>query len=224
MNSTQASSSNPSKKIKLTIIPPRQLLVNICSDEDVTTTPSPTTTSSSPFPPNAPSKTLSTNQISSSQENTSSSSQSSEIVHSAKEAKKFCMVQGEVDFESLKFLQLQLFRSLEDWEISSLQFMQCSQEYMNDLEEEYQARALLAKSKRFFKKGIQRFSSAKETDQTECHKCGKKGHFVRDCSSKASVPSYQSPFQPKLLHSSEHKPELRHTKDFEASTTKSKLN
>ncbi|GJW17380.1 reverse transcriptase domain-containing protein [Tanacetum coccineum] len=53
----------------------------------------------------------------------------------------------------------------------------CSQEYMNDLEEEYQARALLAKSKRFFKKGIQRFSSAKETDQTECHKCGKKGHF-----------------------------------------------
>ncbi|GKE90561.1 hypothetical protein Tco_1571656 [Tanacetum coccineum] len=76
MNSTQASSSNPSKKIKLTIIPPRQLFVNISSDEDVTTTPSPTTTSSSPFPPNAPSKTLSTNQISSSQENTSSSSQS----------------------------------------------------------------------------------------------------------------------------------------------------
>nr|GEY51847.1 retrovirus-related Pol polyprotein from transposon TNT 1-94 [Tanacetum cinerariifolium] len=30
-----------------------------------------------------------------------------------------------------------------------------SQEYMNDLEEEYQARALLAKSKRFFKKGTQ---------------------------------------------------------------------
>ncbi|GJT78798.1 hypothetical protein Tco_1045523 [Tanacetum coccineum] len=49
-----------------------------------------------------------------------------------------------------------------------------SQEYMNDLEEEYQARALLAKSKRFFKKGTQRFSSAKATDQTECHKCGRK--------------------------------------------------
>nr|GEV15585.1 retrovirus-related Pol polyprotein from transposon TNT 1-94 [Tanacetum cinerariifolium] len=49
-----------------------------------------------------------------------------------------------------------------------------SQEYMNDLEEEYQARALLAKSKRFFKKGTQRFSGAKVTDQTECHKCGKK--------------------------------------------------
>nr|GEV44764.1 uncharacterized mitochondrial protein AtMg00810-like [Tanacetum cinerariifolium] len=31
-----------------------------------------------------------------------------------------------------------------------------SQEYMNDLDEEYQARSLLAKSKRFFKKGTQR--------------------------------------------------------------------
>ncbi|GJU75929.1 hypothetical protein Tco_1272999 [Tanacetum coccineum] len=41
MNSAQSSSSNPSKKIKLTIIPPRQLFVNISSDEDVTTTPSP---------------------------------------------------------------------------------------------------------------------------------------------------------------------------------------
>ncbi|GJY92361.1 hypothetical protein Tco_0508143 [Tanacetum coccineum] len=76
MNSTKASSSNPSKKIKLTIVPPRQLFVNISSDEDVTTTPSPTTTSSSPTPPNAPSKTTSTNQTSSSQENTSFSFQS----------------------------------------------------------------------------------------------------------------------------------------------------
>ncbi|GJW59178.1 hypothetical protein Tco_0105909 [Tanacetum coccineum] len=73
MNSINASSSNPSKKIKLTIIPPRQLFVNISSDEDITTTPSPTTTSSSLTPPNAPSKTTSTNQTSSSQENTSSS-------------------------------------------------------------------------------------------------------------------------------------------------------
>ncbi|GJY34580.1 hypothetical protein Tco_0419049 [Tanacetum coccineum] len=76
MNSTQASSSNPSKKIKLTIIPPRQLFVNISSDEDVTTTPSPTTTSSSPNLPNAPLKTPSTSQTSSSQENTSFSFQS----------------------------------------------------------------------------------------------------------------------------------------------------
>ncbi|GKA73763.1 hypothetical protein Tco_0780065 [Tanacetum coccineum] len=49
-----------------------------------------------------------------------------------------------------------------------------SHEYLNDLEEEYQARSLLAKSKRFFKKGTQRFSSAKATDQTECYKCRKK--------------------------------------------------
>ncbi|GKB08477.1 hypothetical protein Tco_0836789 [Tanacetum coccineum] len=75
MNSTKASSSNPSKKIKLTIIPPRQLFVNI-SYEDVTTTPSPTTTSLSPTPPNTPLKTPFTNQTSLSQENTSFSFQS----------------------------------------------------------------------------------------------------------------------------------------------------
>ncbi|GJR72683.1 retrovirus-related pol polyprotein from transposon TNT 1-94 [Tanacetum coccineum] len=76
MNPTKASSSNPSKKIKLTIIPPRKLFVNISSDKDVTTTPSPTTTSSSPTPANAPSKTTSINQTSSSQGNISSSFQS----------------------------------------------------------------------------------------------------------------------------------------------------
>ncbi|GJR50808.1 retrovirus-related pol polyprotein from transposon TNT 1-94, partial [Tanacetum coccineum] len=91
-----------------------------------------------------------------------------------------------------------------------------SHKYLTDIEEEYQARALLAKSERFFKKGTQRFSSAKETDQTECHKCGKKGHFTRDRWSKTSVPSYQSPFQPKSLNSSQNNPELRPTKDFEA--------
>nr|GFA66669.1 hypothetical protein [Tanacetum cinerariifolium] len=76
MNSSKASSSNPSKKIKLTIILPRQLFVNIFSDEDITTTPSPITTSSSLTPPNAPSKNTSTNQTSSSHENTSTSFQS----------------------------------------------------------------------------------------------------------------------------------------------------
>ncbi|GKE90041.1 retrovirus-related pol polyprotein from transposon TNT 1-94, partial [Tanacetum coccineum] len=97
-----------------------------------------------------------------------------------------------------------------------------SHEYLNDLEEEYEARALLAKSKWFFKKGTQRFISAKATDQIECHKCGKKGHFTRDCWSKISVPSYQSPFQPKPFNSSQHKPELRPTKDFEAKYNKVK--
>ncbi|GKA98012.1 retrovirus-related pol polyprotein from transposon TNT 1-94 [Tanacetum coccineum] len=56
-----------------------------------------------------------------------------------------------------------------------------SHEYLNDLKEEYQARALLAKFKRFFKKDTQRFINAKTTGQTECHKYGKKGHFTRDC-------------------------------------------
>ncbi|GJR29540.1 retrovirus-related pol polyprotein from transposon TNT 1-94, partial [Tanacetum coccineum] len=97
-----------------------------------------------------------------------------------------------------------------------------SHEYLNDLEEEYQARDLLAKSKRFFKKGTQRFSSAKATDQSECHKCGKKGHFARDYWSKTLVLSYQSPFQSNFLSSPQHKPELRPTKDFEAKYNKIK--
>nr|GEW72234.1 retrovirus-related Pol polyprotein from transposon TNT 1-94 [Tanacetum cinerariifolium] len=97
-----------------------------------------------------------------------------------------------------------------------------SHEYLNNLEEEYQARSLLANSKRFFKKGTQRFSDAKATDQTECHKCSKKGHFVRDYRSKILVPLYQSPFQPKRLSSSQHKPELRPTKDFKAKYNKVK--
>ncbi|GJZ91487.1 retrovirus-related pol polyprotein from transposon TNT 1-94 [Tanacetum coccineum] len=101
-----------------------------------------------------------------------------------------------------------------------------SQEYMDNLEEEYQARALLAKSKRFFKKGTQRFSSAKATDQTECHKCDRMGHFARDYFSKISVTSYQSPFQnksyPRLLSSLQYKPELKPSKDFEAKCNKVK--
>ncbi|GKA29375.1 hypothetical protein Tco_0715620, partial [Tanacetum coccineum] len=68
----------------------------------------------------------------------------------------------------------------------------------------------------------QKFSSEKAIGQTECHKCSKNDHFTRDCWSKTSFPSYQSPFQPKLLHSSEQKPEPRHTKDFKAKYNKVK--
>ncbi|GJY54509.1 hypothetical protein Tco_0446173, partial [Tanacetum coccineum] len=65
----------------------------------------------------------------------------------------------------------------------------CSQEYLNDLEEEYQERSLLAKSKRFFKKESQRFSSAKVTDDTICHKCGRKGKDT-----KLSIPGVERPW------------------------------
>ncbi|GJY91971.1 hypothetical protein Tco_0507753 [Tanacetum coccineum] len=65
----------------------------------------------------------------------------------------------------------------------------CSQEYLNDLEEEYQERALLAKSKRFFKKESQRFSSAKATNDTICHKCGRKGKDT-----KLSIPGVERPW------------------------------
>nr|GFD02227.1 retrovirus-related Pol polyprotein from transposon TNT 1-94 [Tanacetum cinerariifolium] len=43
-----------------------------------------------------------------------------------------------------------------------------------------------------------------------------------DCWSKTSVPSYQSTFQPKPLSFSQHKPDLRPTKDFEAKYNKIK--
>ncbi|GJV00590.1 hypothetical protein Tco_1329860 [Tanacetum coccineum] len=61
MDSTQASSSYGFKKIKLTIIPPKQLFADLTNDDDNLTTPSPTITSSSPTPLNTPSKTPSTN-------------------------------------------------------------------------------------------------------------------------------------------------------------------
>ncbi|GJV71676.1 hypothetical protein Tco_1491671 [Tanacetum coccineum] len=44
--------------------------------------------------------------------------------HSRSTKKHKSSVQHEEEFESLKFLQLQLFRHLEDWEVSLLQFMQ----------------------------------------------------------------------------------------------------
>ncbi|GJY51357.1 hypothetical protein Tco_0442204 [Tanacetum coccineum] len=77
MASTQASSSNHSKKLKLTIIPPRKLFVDLTQDEDNTHTPSLISKSLSPSPPNAPSKTPSTKDTSFTLRTTSSSFESS---------------------------------------------------------------------------------------------------------------------------------------------------
>ncbi|GJV68026.1 hypothetical protein Tco_1483535 [Tanacetum coccineum] len=76
MASTQASSSNPLKKIKLALIPPRKLFVDLTQEDDETHTPSPIEKSSSPSPPNAPSKTPSTKDISFTFGTTSSSIES----------------------------------------------------------------------------------------------------------------------------------------------------
>ncbi|GJX78813.1 hypothetical protein Tco_0326962 [Tanacetum coccineum] len=76
MASTQASSSNPSKKIKLTIIPPRKIFVDLTQEDDETTTPSPITKSSSLSLLNALSKTPSTKDTSYTFGTTSSSFES----------------------------------------------------------------------------------------------------------------------------------------------------
>ncbi|GJW24375.1 hypothetical protein Tco_0038186 [Tanacetum coccineum] len=76
MASTQASSSNPPKKIKFTIILPRKLFVDLTQEDDETHTPSPIEKSSSSSPPNAPSKTSSTKETSSIFGTTSSSFES----------------------------------------------------------------------------------------------------------------------------------------------------
>ncbi|GJX85168.1 hypothetical protein Tco_0335942 [Tanacetum coccineum] len=67
-----------------------------------------------------------------------------------------------------------------------------SHEYLNNLEEKYKARAFLAKSKR------------------------------RVILQETAGQRHQLPFQPKLLYSSDHKPEPRRTKDFEAKYNKVK--
>ncbi|GKF07104.1 retrovirus-related pol polyprotein from transposon TNT 1-94 [Tanacetum coccineum] len=67
-----------------------------------------------------------------------------------------------------------------------------SKEYLGDLDIEFHERALMANSKHFIKRK-NNFSSQKANQDTECSKCGKKGHFARDCFSKTSEPSYKSP-------------------------------
>ncbi|GKD40609.1 retrovirus-related pol polyprotein from transposon TNT 1-94 [Tanacetum coccineum] len=92
-----------------------------------------------------------------------------------------------------------------------------SEEYLRDLNLEFHERALLANSKRFIKRR-NNFSSPKANESTQCYKCGKMGHFIKDCFSKSSEPLYNSPmsssssgskgfqpkFVPKLIQSSQH--------------------
>ncbi|GJY95891.1 hypothetical protein Tco_0512252 [Tanacetum coccineum] len=77
-----------------------------------------------------------------------------------------------------------------------------SHKYLNDLEEEYQERYLLAKSKRSFKKGLV--------------------ILLEIVLQKLQSPLINHLFHYKQVSSSMHKPELRHTKDFEAKYNKVK--
>nr|GFA77090.1 hypothetical protein [Tanacetum cinerariifolium]GFB35683.1 hypothetical protein [Tanacetum cinerariifolium] len=113
-----------------------------------------------------------------------------------------------------------------------------SEEYLRDLDVEYQERALLENSK-FFIKRRNNFSGQKVNENTECYKCGNKCHFARECFSKMSNPSYQSPknnfslvskrfqpkFTPKLIQSSPNsnsQTNLKFHKDYKAEYKKMK--
>ncbi|GJY60869.1 retrovirus-related pol polyprotein from transposon TNT 1-94 [Tanacetum coccineum] len=72
-----------------------------------------------------------------------------------------------------------------------------SEEYLRDLDIKFYERALLANSKRFIKRR-NNFSSQKANENTECYKCGKKGHFAKHCFFKMSKPSYKSPADRKI--------------------------
>ncbi|GKB07499.1 retrovirus-related pol polyprotein from transposon TNT 1-94 [Tanacetum coccineum] len=106
---------------------------------------------------------------------------------------------------------IQDFQENSDDEVDKM----TSEEYLRDLNIKYHERALLANSKRFIKRR-NNFSGQKANENTECYKCGNKCHFARDCVSKTSEPSYESPvnnyssvskgfqpkFTPKLIRSS----------------------
>ncbi|GJT38903.1 hypothetical protein Tco_0938768, partial [Tanacetum coccineum] len=118
--------------------------------------------------------------------------------------------------------QLNVAPLLEDFQdsLDNEEDTRRSQEYLNDLEEEYQARALLAKSKRLSKRGVKDSVLQKQLKILNATNVVD-GHFVRDCFSKTSVPSFPSPnqnhTQPKLTSSSHHKIESKY---FEAKCNK----
>ncbi|GJY34906.1 retrovirus-related pol polyprotein from transposon TNT 1-94 [Tanacetum coccineum] len=107
-----------------------------------------------------------------------------------------------------------------------------SEEYLKDLDIEFHERALLANLKYCL-------SSQKANENTECFKCGKRGHFAKDRFSKMSEPSYKSPvtgyssmskgfhrkFSPKLIQSSQSsssQADLKVQKDYKAEYKKMK--
>ncbi|GJZ40978.1 retrovirus-related pol polyprotein from transposon TNT 1-94 [Tanacetum coccineum] len=113
-----------------------------------------------------------------------------------------------------------------------------SEEYLRDLDIKYHERALLENSKSFIKRR-NNFSGRKVNEDTECYKCGNKGHFDRDCFSKMSEPSYKSPvnnyssvfkgfqpkFTPKLILSSSNsnnQADPKFQKDYKAEYKKIK--
>ncbi|GKC05248.1 retrovirus-related pol polyprotein from transposon TNT 1-94, partial [Tanacetum coccineum] len=113
-----------------------------------------------------------------------------------------------------------------------------SEEYLRDLDIEFYERALLANSKHFIKRR-NNFQNQKAYENTDCYKCGKKGHVAGDCFSKTSEPSYKSPvsnfslvskgfqpkFTPKLIQSSQtlsSQTDLKIHKDYKAEYKKIK--
>ncbi|GJV40192.1 retrovirus-related pol polyprotein from transposon TNT 1-94 [Tanacetum coccineum] len=86
-----------------------------------------------------------------------------------------------------------------------------SEEDLRYLDIEFHERALLENSKPFIKKR-NNLSGQKANENTECFKCGKKGHFAKDCFSKMSEPSYKSPVTGYSSGSKDYKAEYKKMK------------